>query len=389
VMGVGTSTAAPIPLPRGGFLKDRDGTIVMPSLDEQTLRELAADVNGRYMPMQIDDSDLDLLLAESPLAGRAPTLAMNRTADSWEDQGYLLILPLLPLVLALFRRGWLLCLLPLLLIAQPEPASAASWDDLWLTADQQGQQALQQGDHERAAELFDNPAWAGTAAYQGGNYAQAAEDFSRGDDADSWYNRGNALARAGKVDEALAAYQASLQRDPDREDALANIALLEQLRQQNQEQEQQQQDQQQDQDQDQDQQQQDQNQRQQQDQQQQEQDQQQQDQNQQQQQDQQQQEQDQQQQQEQQQQEQDQQQQQEQQQQEQDQQQQQEQDREQQQQATAAEEADPESQERDQAMEQWLRRVPDDPSGLLREKFRYESYQRQQQGAAQDNDIYW
>ena len=40
-------------------------------------------------------------------------------------------------------------------------------------------------------------------------------------------------------------------------------------------------------------------------------------------------------------------------------------------------------------MEQWLRRVPDDPSGLLREKFRYESYQRQQQGAERDNETYW
>ncbi len=29
--------------------------------------------------------------------------------------------------------------------------------------------------------------------------------------------------------------------------------------------------------------------------------------------------------------------------------------------------------EKDQSTEQWLRRIPDDPSGLLREKFRYES----------------
>jgi Ca-activated chloride channel family protein len=27
-------------------------------------------------------------------------------------------------------------------------------------------------------------------------------------------------------------------------------------------------------------------------------------------------------------------------------------------------------------LEQWLRRVPDDPGGLLREKFRYQSRQR-------------
>ena len=32
ILGVGTPTGAPIPLPNGGFLKDRDGAIVMPGL---------------------------------------------------------------------------------------------------------------------------------------------------------------------------------------------------------------------------------------------------------------------------------------------------------------------------------------------------------------------
>ena len=45
--------------------------------------------------------------------------------------------------------------------------------------------------------------------------------------------------------------------------------------------------------------------------------------------------------------------------------------------------------EEEQAMEQWLRRVPDDPAGLLREKFRYESRQRQQLNRKPDNEIYW
>ena len=54
-----------------------------------------------------------------------------------------------------------------------------------------------------------------------------------------------------------------------------------------------------------------------------------------------------------------------------------------------AAQAGPGEQERDQAMEQWLRRVPDDPSGLLREKFRYESLKRQEQGAREDDEVYW
>ena len=68
VMAVGTETGAPSPLPRGGFLKDADGTIVMPALEMQTLRQLTGAAGGRFMPMQIDDSDLDYLLAEDLLA---------------------------------------------------------------------------------------------------------------------------------------------------------------------------------------------------------------------------------------------------------------------------------------------------------------------------------
>ena len=45
--------------------------------------------------------------------------------------------------------------------------------------------------------------------------------------------------------------------------------------------------------------------------------------------------------------------------------------------------------EAQQAMQQWLRRVPDDPSGLLREKFRYESRQRQRRGEERDNGKIW
>ena len=39
-------------------------------------------------------------------------------------------------------------------------------------------------------------------------------------------------------------------------------------------------------------------------------------------------------------------------------------------------------QEEQQAMEQWLRRIPDDPGGLLRRKFRYQyqRYGRDQEG---------
>ena len=387
IMGIGTATGAPLPLPKGGFLKDDSGTIVMPSLDENLLRGLANDTGGRYMRMQIDDADLDYLLADDLLAIPEQTLVLDRAADAWEDQGYLLILLLLPVVLSLFRRGWIVCLLPLIFAPLPQKAHANGWDDLWLTPDQQGQRALQQGDSEAAASLFENQDWAGTAAYRAGNYERATESFADNESGDTLYNRGNALAKAGKLDEAIDAYRRSLEVRPDQQDAIENLALLEELQKQQQEQ-QQQSDEQNEQDQEnQDQDNEDQEQQQNQDQQQSEQNQ-------------------------------DQEQQQdtpseppedpqdsdqdqpseqeqesepEQEPEQEEQTEQEKQEKEQQQDELEAEiaQAQQEDLEKDQAMEQWLRRVPDDPSGLLRQKFRYESQQRQQQGKTKDDETYW
>lgn len=240
VMGIGSSTGAPLPLPRGGFLKDENGAIVTPALEEGELRGLAADTAGRYMRMQINNSDIEYLLADNPLQLQESALALDRSADTWEDQGYWLLLLLLPPVLALFRRGWLVCLLPLLVLPTSPRAEAGMWEDLWLTPDQQGQRALQQQDAESAAQLFEDAQWAGTAAYRSGDYESAVSRFSDSDSADAWYNRGNALARAGQLDEAIAAYKESLQREPEQTDALENLALLEQLKQQQEQQSQQQ-----------------------------------------------------------------------------------------------------------------------------------------------------
>lgn len=235
VLGLGTADGAPMPLPRGGFLRDDNGAIVIPRLDEAPLQRLAQAAGGRYQRLQVDDSDLEVLLAQATTETR---LAEDLTADAWEDQGYWLIILLLPLALALFRRGWLLGLLPLLLM-EPATVQAQAWQDLWLTPHQQARRALEAGDADRAATLFEDPAWAGAAAYTSGDYATAAQRFqAAGEGADSWYNRGNALARAGDLDGAIEAYRRSLELEPGREDAADNLALVEDLQQQ-QEQEQQ------------------------------------------------------------------------------------------------------------------------------------------------------
>ena len=119
--------------------------------------------------------------------------------------------------------------------------------------DQQAREALQAGDAKTAQALFEDPQWRGSAAYRAGDYQSAIDEFVQQTDADSHYNRGNALARAGDLNGAIEAYNQALEQEPDMEDAIANRELVKQFKQQQQEQEQQNQNQNQSQDQNQDQ----------------------------------------------------------------------------------------------------------------------------------------
>lgn len=237
ILGIGTDEGAPIPSGRGDFVRN-NGNVVISRLDSDYLQELANKHGGRYSDSHYDGRDLEHLLPPaSSLTGEHRDT--EQTIDQWYDRGPWLVLLLLPLLLYCFRRGVVLglWLLPAALVLSPS-AEAINLDNLWLTPDQQGARALDEGDADTALERFEDPAWKGTAAYRAGDFDSAAEYFSQLDTASAHYNRGNALARSGELDEALAAYQQALDRDPQLTDAADNKALVEQLKQQQEQQQQ-------------------------------------------------------------------------------------------------------------------------------------------------------
>jgi Ca-activated chloride channel family protein len=77
--------------------------------------------------------------------------------------------------------------------------------------------------------MFGDPAWKGSAFIASGRWREAATAFA-GDPA-SAYNHGVALARTGRIEEAIAAFDRALAVHPDDEDAAFNKALLEAARQ--------------------------------------------------------------------------------------------------------------------------------------------------------------
>jgi len=229
VLGVGTAEGAPVPLAGGGFLKDAHGNVVVPKLEDATLADVARQGGGRYHPLSADERDLDALFppiqADAPRAGSS---GQTQRTDHWREAGPWLVVMLLPLASLALRRGWLGALLCACLL-QPDMSYAAAWADWWWHRDQQAVHALDQGDPARAAELFEDPLWRGAALYRAGRYEEALTALSTSDEPLAHYNRGNALAQLGRYAEALAAYEVALARQPNDADARFNRDLMQKL----------------------------------------------------------------------------------------------------------------------------------------------------------------
>jgi Ca-activated chloride channel family protein len=237
VLAVGTLQGAPIPS-GDGFISDSGGNIVVARLERDTLQAIASAGAGTYSELTAGST------ASSPWAsieGSEFTRKDDALGERWKDAGPWLVLALLPLVAFSFRRG-LLFLLPLLILPGlliSTEAKAGIWEDLWASKDQQAQAALRQNRAADAAVLARDPAIAGEALYRSGDFVRAGQSWAQMDQADSHYNRGNSLAQAGEFDAALAAYDAALALEPEMADAVFNRELVEKMKQEQQQQQEQ------------------------------------------------------------------------------------------------------------------------------------------------------
>ncbi|RLA15613.1 MAG: hypothetical protein DRQ59_00900 [Gammaproteobacteria bacterium] len=247
ILGVGSKTGGPIPLASGGFLKDAGGSIIVPRMPVDAMARLAAKGSGEFATITTDDRDI-LSILDHIQRNRfeTETIASDRSADIWREQGPWLLLFMLPFIALVFRRG-VLFLLPLMLIPFSPGADAFGWEELWQNQNQRGSLQFEQGAHEQAAELFQNPGWKASSYYRAGDYDEALQFWAEEADESAYYNQGNALAKLGRLDEAVKSYEKALDINPQHQDASYNKKLLEDLIDQQQQQQKDQQDQQQDQ----------------------------------------------------------------------------------------------------------------------------------------------
>ena len=233
VIGVGTEKGAPIPGKNSGFLKNSKGGIVMSRLDTSHLQVLAQQKGGTFQILRNDDQDLEIVLNQPILMNEYLEDETEKQGDIWREEGPWLLLIMLPLAALMFRRGlifgFLLISLHLPGFVISESAYAFEWKDLWKNKDQQGQQYFIEGSHSEAAQVFENPEWKGLSHFRSGNLENALEEWKEIDSPRSLFNQGNALAKLGKLDQAIDRYDQVLEREPEHSDARFNRDLLKKL----------------------------------------------------------------------------------------------------------------------------------------------------------------
>lgn len=233
IYGVGTEQGAPIKLPEGGFLKDSYGQIVIPTINISRLKSLATRSGGKFALYQPSSSDIATF---APSANSELLKDEKQSHALWRiDAGIYGLLILLPLGLYLFRSAAFVGAFLVLSVLPTQQASALELPSFLKNTDQQALDAYKNKDFERAANA-DSSSLKGSALYQQGNFDAALEAFSKDKSATGFYNYANALAKSGQLEQAIDAYKQAQTLQPNFSEAADNQALVEQLLEQQQQQ---------------------------------------------------------------------------------------------------------------------------------------------------------
>jgi Ca-activated chloride channel family protein len=275
---VGTSEGAPIRQQSGELLKDFTGSIVIPKLNEGAVKGVVKTSGGRFESFTSNDTDIDALASVSLLDksdSEENEEESNLQGDQWKEVGPYLLLILLPFAAFAFKRGLVFIVLVGLLspsmiknahalqrdqaseiagtsqgigmsqgIGAPEdslemanqPDSLSWWQTPFMNDNQEALNSYQRGKYKDAVNQFNDDTWKASSLYKSGDYEGALNAFKNIPGPESLYNQGNALAKLGKLEDAIKKYDQALSEAPDFDDARTNKKIVEDLLKQQQQQ---------------------------------------------------------------------------------------------------------------------------------------------------------
>jgi len=199
---VGTQAGSPIPLPGDQGFHSENGKIVVVQADIGNITKM-----GRDLGFSIST------VGSQPNALALGKLAKGKSAQSgYADIGFWLLIPIGLLLLfqlnSQVNRGVSASVLLTFILLSPEQSMAF---ELFKNKNQRAYEALLNNTPEQTIELSSIPELTGQAQFQSEQFEESAQSFLQAPTADALYNAGNALAHAGKLEEAIEAYDQALE----------------------------------------------------------------------------------------------------------------------------------------------------------------------------------
>ena len=96
---------------------------------------------------------------------------------------------------------------------------------LWISADREAQQLLQENRVQEALNTYENQLSVGAIYYNRGKFKKALEVYDKLGTKEAFYNRGNTLVMLGKYKEAMESYKLALEADNNYTEARENLKI--------------------------------------------------------------------------------------------------------------------------------------------------------------------
>ena len=184
--------------------------------ENDILKQVARAGNGSYVNINNNPSRL---ISKIKGANTSDFSESQNKLNMWVDFGYyLLFLPMI-CCLFMFRRGILLIVFCLMLCEN-------AYAGFFKNKNQEGAENFENQKYEQAAETFEDANWQASSLYRAERYDEAYKKFAKDSSETGLYNQGNALAKGGKIGEAILKYEEVLKINPNHEDAKFNLEYL-------------------------------------------------------------------------------------------------------------------------------------------------------------------